>query len=85
MIRGVHFGVCRRGWIISELCWNGMGSCLGFGLVVCRKNLYLIASLHADTLSVFVRTGLHAICSILDLKSASLHAICSISELKPQI
>ena len=34
MIRGVHFGVCRRGWIISELCWNGMGSGLGFGLVV---------------------------------------------------
>ena len=52
--------MCRRGWIISELCWNGMGSCSGFGLVVCRKDLYLIASLYADTLSVFFRTGLQS-------------------------
>ena len=45
-----------------------------------------ISDLHAICCMLDLKSAiLHAICSISDLKSACLHVICSISELKPQI
>ena len=78
---------CRRAKLRVMILWFFKGFFFGFQsgavlLAICciLEPKSLICMLFATFWS-----DLHAICSILDLKSAILNAICSISELKPQI